>query len=164
MWKTLMNFLPQADLLYVAMFAGLGAFCVYERIHLIDKGKAEVQAQVKATTAKAEAQRQKDLAALAASDQLKLTTIENSYAKAFADSTAANSALADRLRQFESARGSGTAMPGDPATAGEPVDPAGVTGRVDEALAGVTVAAGHDATKVIALQQYITNICLRKAP
>ena len=33
MWKTLMNFLPQADILYVAAFAALalGAFAVYER-------------------------------------------------------------------------------------------------------------------------------------
>lgn len=46
--KSLMGFLPQADILYVIAFAGLGAFAVYERAHLINEGESKVEAADKA--------------------------------------------------------------------------------------------------------------------
>ena len=157
MFKTLMNFLPQADLLYVALFAALGGWALYERYHLIHEGKAEVIAQVKATTEKLTAENNAKLAAQAAADAITLKNIEASYASSIAVSDAFTASLVQRLR--DNARSGSSAVPGNTAAPGGPDAAPAVADSVTEAVAGVAEAAGRDADKVIALQQFITKEC-----
>ncbi len=157
MFKALMNFLPQADLLYVALFAALGGWALYEHHHLIAEGKAEVIAQVKETTAKLTAENNAKLAKQAAADALAIQTIQDTYAKSIAVSDAFTATLVQRLR--DNARRSGAAVSGDPATPAGPDVPAGKSDSVTEAIASLTIAAGHDADKVTALQSFITKEC-----
>lgn len=152
-----MNFLPQADIIYVALFAALGGWAVYERHHLIAEGKADVIAQVKATTDKLVAANDAKLAKQAAADALTIQQIKDTYAKSIADSDAFTASLVQRLR--DNARSSGLAVPGDTAAPAGSDVPAGKPDSVTEAVASLAVASGHDADKVIALQSYITKEC-----
>ena len=149
------------DYFYAAIIAAIGAFAVYERVHLIHEGEAKTLAALAASTAKLTAANTAALAALAKADADKLDALESSYAKALATSTASASELAQRLRDYKTASRRGTAVPGDPATPGSPDVPAAQPASVDDAVAAVIEAAGHDADQVIALQNYIGAVCLK---
>ena len=147
------------DYFYAAIIAAIGAFAVYERVHLIHEGEAKTLAALAASTAKLTAANTAALAALAKADADKLDALESSYAKALATSTASASELAQRLRDYETASRRGTALPGDPATSAGPDAPAAKSGSIDDAVSAVISAAGHDAEQVTALQDYVKTIC-----
>lgn len=160
MIKLLMGFLPQADIIYVALFVALGAFALYERHHLIAEGEQKVLTALAASTAKLTAQNNAALAKQAADDAATLKSVQDGYDAALKTSLASSSALARRLRDYEAGRGK-TAVPSDPTAPGKPDGGAAVAISVDIAVAGVIDAAGHDAQQVIGLQQYISGVCLR---
>ena len=149
------------DCIYAFLIIALGAFLVYERTHLINEGKKDVLTALAASTAKLTAANNAALAKQAGEDAAAITAVETSYAKALATSNAATAALSGRLRDYLAARSGEATVPGNPATPGKPDGSAAVTSGVDSALAGVIGAAGHDAQQVIALQQYVTDVCLR---
>ena len=149
------------DYFYAAIIAAIGAFAVYERVHLIHEGEAKTLAALAASTAKLTAANTAALAALAKADADKLDALESSYAKALATSTASASELAQRLRDYQTASRRGTAVPGDPATSAGPDAPASGTASVDDALASVIEAAGHDSDELAYLQDYVRTICLK---
>ena len=149
------------DYFYAAIIAAVGAFAVYERVHLIHEGEAKTLAALAASTAKLTAANTAALEAQAKADADKLDALESSYAKALATSTASASALAQRLRDYETASRGKVAVPGDPATSAGPDAPAAKSSGIDDAIAAVITAAGHDADQVTSLQQYITGVCLK---
>jgi len=149
------------DIFYGVLIAALVSFVVYERNHLINEGKADVLTALAASTAKLTAANTAALEAQAKADADKLDALESSYAKALATSTASASALAQRLRDYETASRGKVAVPGDPATSAGPDAPAAKSSGIDDAIAAVITAAGHDADQVTSLQQYITGVCLK---
>jgi hypothetical protein len=153
--------IPAKDWLYGAIITALlisfGVYTAHER----DIGKAKEAAAVASATKKALDAAAKQNEIRAAADAKINQSIEADFNAKLSASTAANGALAQRLRDYESARSSGRAVPGDPATPGSPDVPAAQPASVDDAVAAVIEAAGHDADQVIALQNYIGAVCLK---
>jgi hypothetical protein len=146
------------DCIYSALIIALFSVGVYERAHLINEGKADVERQLAASTAKLTAANNAALAKQAADDAAAITALETSYANALKASDANASALAVRLRNYL-AGGGKAAVPGNTAAPGKPDAAPGVSDSVGRALQGVVAAAGHDGDKVAALQAYITAVC-----
>jgi hypothetical protein len=154
----LLSSLGPKDCIYGALILALLSFGVYERAHLINEGKADVERQLAASTAKLTAANNAALAKQAADDAAAITALETSYANALKASNANASALAVRLRNYLAGSGK-AAVPGNPAAPGGPDGLSGVSSGVDAALNSVIDAAGHDGAQVIALQAYITDVC-----
>lgn len=130
------------------------------RHSLIADGEQKIVAAVGEATRKLTEQHAKDMQVQMDKDMAAIHTIENTYAKAL---TASNSSVDDlnrRLRAYASAGRSGTALPGDPATAAGPDDAPRIASGVEEAIEGVAAAAAHDDAKVIGLQHYVNEVCL----
>ena len=151
--------IPAKDWLYGAIITALlisfGVYTAHER----DIGKAKEAAAVASATKKALDAATKANEIRAAADAKTIQSLTSDYNAKLAASNASASALAQRLRDYESARSSGRAVPGDPATPGSPDVPAAQPGSVESAVSGVIVAAGHDADQVAALQKYIETVC-----
>lgn len=158
MLKLLMNFLPQADIVYVAIFAGVVGCGLWFIHHERAEGAARAVAAVQASSAKLTAENNAALAAKDAANAAAITSLENSYNARLKTSDALTAALNKRLHNFD-AGSSQAAVPDDSSATRKPDVPAGVPGSVDSALQGVITAAGHDADKVTALQQFITQVC-----
>ena len=149
------------DCIYAFLIIALGAFLVYERTHLINEGKKDVLTALAASTAKLTAANNAALAKQAGEDAAAITAVETSYAKALATSNASAAALSGRLRDYLAARSGEATVPGNTVAPVGPYDATGIAAGIDSAVAGVIQAAGDDAQQVIALQQYVTDVCLR---
>jgi hypothetical protein len=154
----LLSSLGIKDAVYGFLIIALGSFLVYERAHLINEGKADVERQLAASTAKLTAANNAALAKQAADDAAAITALESSYANALKASDANAGALAVRLRNYLAGSGK-AALSGNPAAPGKPDAAPIISGSVGAALGSVITAAGDDAEQVIALQQYITAVC-----
>ena len=153
--------LPGKDWLYLtaiaALLCGFGYYTHKERVY----GAAHEIALMQGSSAQLEAANASKLSKLAAADAAKLAAIETSHAQALAASNASTAALAVRLRNAESAARRSAAVSGNTAAASGPDGAASVPSGLDEAVAGVVTAAGADAQQVIALQAYVTDVCLK---
>lgn len=134
-------------------------FLVY-RHSLITEGEAKVENAVKVKTLEIEAQNLADNTRIEAAHRAAITRIQDEDAKALAAADARADDINGRLRAYVASR-SQAARPGDLATSAGPDDPSRVTAGVEQAVEGVVTAAGHDAAKVVGLQNYITNVCLK---
>jgi hypothetical protein len=146
----------------VVLLLAAGGWGVYEHYHLLHEGEALYEAKVAKVTAAAEAKRATELKADAVKQAAIIQSIGDDYEANLASANARVADLAGRLRQYESARRSGAALPGDPATPTGPDAPATESGgdpAVIRSITAVANAAGHDAQQVIALQSYIKQEC-----
>jgi hypothetical protein len=146
--------------LYGAVAVALVTGFLMYRHSLILVGEQKIEAAVSAANKKAEEKRAADLAALAKADAAIIQKIQESYNAQIAYDHALADTLARQLQDYE-VRSRAAALPGDPATHAGPDVPAGKPSGVDEAVAGVIEAAGRDAAKVTALQEYIGSVCLK---
>ena len=167
MWAIITKFIPVKDLVYAALIAALllGGAIAWHRHNVTEQkiGQQKVEAAVAAKTAELTAQNQKELAAQAARDAETLKQEETRYETQLTDSNKLTADLNRRLRQLAAAGNSGqAAVPGNPASGSGANGAPAVAAGVEPAVEGVITAAGHDAAQVVALQDYISNVCLAK--
>jgi hypothetical protein len=159
MWKLLMNFLPQADIIYVVLAVlAVGAWA-YEVRHLKAEGAAHELAALQANAAKLTAQNAKDNAVKEAAWKAESDKAGDMYEATLNLQSTAIAVLNGRLRNALANSGKVT-VPGDSATPGESDGPTRLPGGVEPALEGVIAAAQNDAAQVIGLQDYVTHVCL----
>lgn len=161
----LLSLIPLKDWLWATLVASLligGSIAWHEHnVHEQQLGAQRIDAAVKANTATLEAKNQKDLAKQASDDAAKLKLVEDGYAKKLDDSNKLTSDLNSRLRKLTALSGSGkAAVPGNSQAGSGSNDTGGIPSGVESAIEGVVTAAGHDADKVAALQDYINGVCL----
>ena len=157
----LLALVPLKDWVYCGVIAALGITFGWYTVHERNIGEAKLAASVASATKKTLDAATKANEIRAAADAKTIQSLTSDYNAKLAASNASGAALALRLRDYESARSSGRALPGDPATPGSPDVPAAQPASVDDAVAGVIEAAGHDADQVKALQEYISRVCLK---
>lgn len=162
----LSSLVPFKDWIYIGIIVfgvTAGGIAWHEHnVHEQQLGAQRVEVAVKSATDKLTAQNQKDLKAQAEADASALKAVEDGYAKRLDDSNKLTSDLNRRLRILAAAGGRSEApMSGQaPALGGSDGSP-GIPASIELALEGVVTAAGHDADKVIALQDYINNVCTK---
>jgi flagellar biosynthesis component FlhA len=153
--------IPAKDWLYciaiAALLCGAGWYTHKERVY----GEAHELAALQKSSAELTNANASKLAKQAAADAANLDAIEKSHAQALTASNAATAALAQRLRNYESAARRSAAVSRGAAPASGSNVAAGQSDGVDQAVSGIIVAAGSDAAKVIALQKYISTVCLK---
>lgn len=149
-----------AGILVAALTAGGIAWHQHD-VHERALGAQALQTALAKATQKAEDDRARELAQQHAADAAYLDRVTSEYQSSLDTSQSLNSALAQRLRDYESARSRGAAVPGDPATPAGPDAAPGQPSSVEDAVGRVIEAAGHDADQVIALQAYISGVCLK---
>ena len=154
-----LSLLPSRDWFYAALIIGLVAWGAKERHDLLAEGARHESQAVAAATLKAQQTRAAELMVLAKQDAQNLIDVRTDYETRLTASAKLTASLSARLRDYLNASRSSAAVPGDPATSAGPDGPAGESDGVAGALQGVIDAAGQDADKVIALQQYVLKEC-----
>ena len=161
--KALLGIFGEKDLVYavligVGLLAGWGAWEAHDH-KLRAEGAAHELAALKDSSDKLTAQNAADNAAKEAAWKAASAKTGADYEQAIRDQSAVIADLDGRLR-IALTGGGKIAVPGEAATFAGPDVPTGIAGGVEPAIEGVVAAAEHDAAKVVALQDYVRNVCL----
>ena len=162
----ILSLIPIKDWIYCGIFAVAAiAVSIGWHEHNVTEqklGAQKVEEAVKAANDKAAADNAAANKRIEADHAERVATIEDNYEHMLQASDVSVAALNARLRQLTTASvGNQTAVPGNAATQTGPNDPTRISPSLAAAIEGVVTAGSHDADKVVALQNYVRDVCLR---